>query len=115
MEKWAIWDGGVWATYGFNLASVHYLGKFLINEIIIVHKSYMLDAEFSLFAFKALSNIMCYATLAQTAYMILFVKKTLALSTFGKGIWGKVLAWVVVGEALAKDKPKNISNDILFV
>lgn len=99
--------------YGPNSALAHYVGKFPINDIVIVHKIFSPEPEFTLFALKALSKVMCVATLAHTCNMVVLVKKALALSVFGKGIRGKVLANIAIAEALDVNEPRDIAQAIL--
>lgn len=114
MDDWAGRGGGKRAMYGPNSALAHYVGKLPINDVVCLHKTFSPEADFTLFAMKALSKVMCVATIAHTANVVYFVKKTLALSIFGSGIRGKVLTSIAIGEALGEDNPKDIAERILM-
>lgn len=80
--------------HGHDAALAHYLGCLPMDAIAIIHRDYSPHALFNLYFLKALSKVLCVASMAHTTKCIILVKKALALNIFGCGFSGKLLACI---------------------
>ena len=93
-------------VHGHDAALAHYLGRLPVD-------AYSPQASFNLYILKALSKVLCVASMAQSTKCIILVKRSLALDVFGCGFRGKVLARIGIAKSLGKEDPDEIATSLL--
>ena len=99
--------------HGHDAALVHYLGRLPMDAIAIVHRDYSTQSLYNIYFLKALSKVLCVASMANTTRCIILLKKSLAIDIFGCGFRGKLLARIGIAKSLGKEDPQEIAQSLL--
>lgn len=99
--------------HGHDATLAHFLGLLPIDAVTIIHRDYSPQASYNLFFLKALSKVLCVASLAQSTKCILLIKKSLALDVFGFGFRGKLLARIGIARSIGMKDPNEIAQSLL--
>ena len=105
---------GVQTALGPQSSLAHYIGKFPLGGVAIIHKEFTPCGHFLVWTLKALSKLLCLTTIAKTAFCVILVKKSLATSAFSTGFRGKVLTNIALHQAVGLNDAHAIAKSILL-
>ena len=105
--------GGKRKAFGQGATLANYISTLPVGEVVIVHAEYSPLGRYNLFALRALSKVLCLSTLAQSANMVVLVKKSFASSVFGVNFRGCVLAHVAMNQAVGVSDSLQITTTLL--
>ncbi|KAI5065528.1 hypothetical protein GOP47_0020223 [Adiantum capillus-veneris] len=113
VDAWAQRSGGKRTPFGPQAALAHYLGTLPTGVVVFVHADYSPNGRYNIFALRSLSKALCLTTLAQTANLVVLVKKDFAISTFGVNFRGRLIAHVGMNQAVEVNDTQEITTTLL--
>lgn len=95
--------------HGHDATFVHYLGHLPMDAIAIIHRDYNTQSLYNIYFLKALSQVLCVASMVNTTRCIILIKKSLAIDIFGCGFRGNLLSRIGIAKSLGKEDPQEIA------
>ncbi len=99
-------------SFGPQASISYYLGKLPLGDVAILHRDFSPQGHFMTWSLKALSKILCLSTIAQTTHFVILVRKSLAVTAFGMGFRGRVLANIGIHSSVGSTDPVAIAQSV---